>query len=99
MRDVDAGKLGAKLFFRNGADRPAYISESHNQPKHEGYHEYRDKTDYAWHGEKSEPEIDGLEPIGDIDSPRIGAECKEKRVFDNDGDAQRHKQHISIVTV
>jgi hypothetical protein len=84
MRDVDAGKLGAKLLLRNGADCSADISESHNQPEHESYEEYRDKTDHAWHSEKSEPEIDGLKRIGDIDSSRIGAECKEKRVFDDD---------------
>ena len=61
--------------------------------------EYRDKTDHARHGQKCEPEIDRLERIRHVDGARVGAECIEQRVFDDDGEAERHQQHVAVIAM
>ena len=99
MRDVDADELRAELFLGDRADRLADVGPAHDQPKQQRDGKGRRKTDDARDGEEGEAEVDGLERIRHVDGAGIGAEGVEQRVLDDDGDAERHQQHVAVIAV
>src|SRR5262245_5446376 len=99
MPYVNAGKFGAELLLRDGTYRPADVGKSHEKPERKCDCKCGNKTDNARDSEKSPSNVDCLKRVRNIDGPRIGPKCIEKRVFYNHSDAKSHQQHVAVVTM
>ena len=49
--------------------------------------------------QEREAEIDALEGVRHVDGAGVGAEGIEQRVLDDDGEPERHQQHVAVVAM
>src|SRR4030095_5871200 len=99
MPYINAGKFGAEFLLRDGAYCPTDIGKRHEEPERKRDCKCGNKTNHPRDSEKGPSNVDRLKRVRHINGPRIGPECIEKRVFNNDSDAKSYQQHIAVVAV
>ena len=96
---VDADKARALALLGAGADGAAKVGPAQNQQQHRRGGERPAKGHHLGQRDQRAGKVDGGQRVGGVYGARVGLECVERKVFQDDGNAQRDEQDIFILAV